>query len=147
MSSKYRVTKGFKFHARSQTGAYSCWLYSCPICKIHLIFIGSFSFIINCYTVSLLQFLNPNFVQKFALQILLCRKFQINNQIYAGKIGPSQPSLYGKYCQKAFVSYGNNKTSQICIKKRIINKYMKLAISWGLPFREANTRKGTIFSF
>ena len=24
MSSKYRVTKGFKFHARPQTGAYSC---------------------------------------------------------------------------------------------------------------------------
>ena len=27
-SSKYRVTKGFKFHAQPQTGAYSCWLYS-----------------------------------------------------------------------------------------------------------------------
>ena len=26
MSSKYRVTKGFKFHARPQTGAYSCLL-------------------------------------------------------------------------------------------------------------------------
>ena len=78
-------------------------------------FIGSFSFIINRYTVSPLQFLNPNFVQKFALQILLCRKFQRNNQIYAGKIGPSQPSLYGKYGQKAFVSYGNNKTSPIYI--------------------------------
>ena len=25
MSSKYRVTKGFKFHARPQTGAYSCF--------------------------------------------------------------------------------------------------------------------------
>ena len=25
-SSKYRVTKGFKFHARPQTGAYSCCL-------------------------------------------------------------------------------------------------------------------------
>ena len=24
ISSKYRVTKGFKFHARPQTGAYSC---------------------------------------------------------------------------------------------------------------------------
>ena len=28
MSSKYRVTKGFKFHARPQTGAYSCFLRS-----------------------------------------------------------------------------------------------------------------------
>ena len=27
MSSKYRVTKGFKFHARPQTGAYSCLIY------------------------------------------------------------------------------------------------------------------------
>ena len=27
MSSKYRVTKGFKFHARPQTGAYSCYFY------------------------------------------------------------------------------------------------------------------------
>ena len=30
ISSKYRVTKGFKFHARPQTGAYSCctlWLF------------------------------------------------------------------------------------------------------------------------
>ena len=26
ISSKYRVTKGFKFHARPQTGAYSCYL-------------------------------------------------------------------------------------------------------------------------
>ena len=26
MSSKYRVTKGFKFHARPQTGAYSCYI-------------------------------------------------------------------------------------------------------------------------
>ena len=25
ISSKYRVTKGFKFHARPQTGAYSCY--------------------------------------------------------------------------------------------------------------------------
>ena len=25
MSSKYRVTKGFKFHARPKTGAYSCY--------------------------------------------------------------------------------------------------------------------------
>ena len=25
ISSKYRVTKGFKFHARPQTGAYSCF--------------------------------------------------------------------------------------------------------------------------
>ena len=25
--SKYRVTKGFKFHARPQTGAYSCYYY------------------------------------------------------------------------------------------------------------------------
>ena len=24
ISSKYRVTKGFKFHARPETGAYSC---------------------------------------------------------------------------------------------------------------------------
>ena len=27
ISSKYRVTKGFKFHARPQTGAYSCYEY------------------------------------------------------------------------------------------------------------------------
>ena len=27
-SSKYRVTKGFKFHAQPQTGAYSCCSYS-----------------------------------------------------------------------------------------------------------------------
>ena len=26
MASKYRVTKGFKFHARPQTGAYSCYI-------------------------------------------------------------------------------------------------------------------------
>ena len=25
---KYRVTKGFKFHARPQTGAYSCCLFT-----------------------------------------------------------------------------------------------------------------------
>ena len=24
-SSKFRVTKGFKYHAQPQTGAYSCW--------------------------------------------------------------------------------------------------------------------------
>ena len=28
MSSKYRVTKGFKFHARPQTGAYSCSFFT-----------------------------------------------------------------------------------------------------------------------
>ena len=27
ISSKYRVTKGFKFHARPQTGAYSCFIW------------------------------------------------------------------------------------------------------------------------
>ena len=27
-SSKYRVTKGFKFHAQPQTGAYSCYSYA-----------------------------------------------------------------------------------------------------------------------
>ena len=32
MSSKYRVTKGFKFHARPQTGAYSCLTYIWPVC-------------------------------------------------------------------------------------------------------------------
>ena len=31
MSSKYRVTKGFKFHARPQTGAYSCLLLLCCV--------------------------------------------------------------------------------------------------------------------
>ena len=30
---KYRVTKGFKFHARPQTGAYSCCLSS--LCSLH----------------------------------------------------------------------------------------------------------------
>ena len=33
------------------------------------------------------------------------------------------------YCQKTFVSYGNNKTSKIYIEKLVFNKYTKLAIS------------------
>ena len=78
------------------------------------------------------QILNPKFVQKFALQIFLCRKFQIYNQIYARKIGYSQPSIYVKYCQKTFVFYGNNKTSQIYIDKLYeICHFVRLAISWG----------------
>ena len=44
--------------------------------------------------------------------------FHINNQIYnARKIGPSQPSLSGKFCQKTFASYGNK-------KKRIVNTFL-----------------------
>jgi hypothetical protein len=34
ISSKYRVTKGFKFHARPQTGAYSCYLISSPVAVV-----------------------------------------------------------------------------------------------------------------
>ena len=66
----------------------------------------------------------------------------INNQIYARKIGPIQSSLYGKYCQKTFVSYGNNKTSQIYTNKLVSIKYTKLAISWGeaISWAEVNTR-------
>ena len=35
-SSKYRVTKGFKFHAQPQTGAYSClsWLVAVLFAQI-----------------------------------------------------------------------------------------------------------------
>ena len=37
MSSKYRVTKGFKFHARPQTGAYSCYcIVSCIVSSYRL---------------------------------------------------------------------------------------------------------------
>ena len=31
ISSKYRVTKGFKFHARPQTSAYSCFIFAAPL--------------------------------------------------------------------------------------------------------------------
>ena len=33
ISSKYRVTKGFKFHARPQTGAYSCYIFQWSLYK------------------------------------------------------------------------------------------------------------------
>ena len=41
ISSKYRVTKGFKFHARPQTGAYSCLYPSGPAALLGLIFFKS----------------------------------------------------------------------------------------------------------
>ena len=34
ISSKYRVTKGFKFHARPQTGAYSCLIEAVALIKL-----------------------------------------------------------------------------------------------------------------
>ena len=45
MSSKYRVTKGFKFHARPQTGAYSCLLLFYPYPNLNYILGPSFKVI------------------------------------------------------------------------------------------------------
>ena len=36
ISSKYRVTKGFKFHAPPQTGAYSCYNYAWVTCGLRI---------------------------------------------------------------------------------------------------------------
>ena len=41
ISSKYPVTKGFKFHARPQTGAYSCFCWSCNCMNMYMKFQGS----------------------------------------------------------------------------------------------------------
>ena len=43
MSSKYRVTKGFKFHAQPQTGAYSCLHWPRPYLSVHTLEIKIFN--------------------------------------------------------------------------------------------------------
>ena len=67
-----------------------------------------------------MQAQNTNLVQKFGKQILYVQKMSTSRQLKqqnlkARETGPSRWFLYGKYCQKSFVSlyaYGNNKTSQ-----------------------------------
>ena len=46
-SSKYRVTKGFKFHAQPQTGAYSCFLYELNVSSYIK---NPIRFVIHCST-------------------------------------------------------------------------------------------------
>ena len=80
ISSKYRVTKGFKFHARPQTGAYS-WLFCCFV-----LFVATLS------DFGLLFFLIEAFVE---LRKMLSRK-----KLYHARFGNcSTPKQVPRFCR------------------------------------------------
>ena len=66
------ITNNFSHSVRQtwpflETGV-TCWILFCRICKIRLIFIGSYYFIINCYTVtgiSWIQTFSKNLLYRF----------------------------------------------------------------------------------
>ena len=60
MSSKYRVTKGFKFHAQPQTGAYSCYYNSHLSCTLTAVS-GSWIKDVSIYLLILLYTVTDNF--------------------------------------------------------------------------------------